>query len=184
LAHKFKVTTAIALLAGLGWGRKLPDQKLPPPCSDVHIISLDLGIFRLQGNVVSTSETPHRGFDLYVSFEDKNGPVRLANDVRVKLGELPPMQGVPFWVDKRATACQIRAMAALRLVNFFTDFSSSKGATPAKLFQVSTKRDAGHSEVSLASSFAVENDCDWSAPAGRPASAVMLLSESIVNVAM
>jgi hypothetical protein len=53
----------------------------------------------------------------------------------------------------------------LRSVNFFTGFRSSKGATPAKLFQVSTRRDAEHSAVSLASSFAVENDCASSAPA-------------------
>src|SRR5712691_689944 len=84
--------------------------------------------------------------------------------------------------NRRATACQIRATAALRLVNFFTGFKSSNGATPAKLFQVSTSREAGHSAVSLASSFGVENDCDSSAPAGSPVSAVMLLSESIVNV--
>src|SRR3984957_18543526 len=71
--------------------------------------------------------------------------------------------------DRRETACQIRATAALRLVNFFTGFSSSNGATPAKLFQVSTRRDAGHSAVSLASSFVLENDCDSSAPAGSPA---------------
>src|ERR1035437_5667366 len=86
--------------------------------------------------------------------------------------------------DRRATACQIRATASFRLVNFFTDFRSSKGATPAKLFQVSTRRDAGHSALSLASSFTLENDCDSSAPAGSEACAVMLLSESIVNVAI
>ena len=60
----------------------------------------------------------------------------------------------------------MRATAALRLVNFFTGFRSSNGATPAKLFQVSTRRDAGHSAVSLASSFWLVNDCDSSAPAG------------------
>jgi hypothetical protein len=38
---------------------------------------------------------------------------------------------------------------------------------------VATKRDTCHSAVSLASSFAVENDCDWSAPAGSPAWAVI-----------
>jgi hypothetical protein len=36
--------------------------------------------------------------------------------------------------DSRATACQIRVTAAFRLVNFFTGFRSSNGATPAKLF--------------------------------------------------
>jgi hypothetical protein len=34
-------------------------------------------------------------------------------------------------------------MAAFGLANFFTGFRSSKGATPAKLFQVSNRRDAG-----------------------------------------
>jgi hypothetical protein len=34
-------------------------------------------------------------------------------------------------------------MAAFRQANFFTGFRSSNGATPAKLFQVSTRRDAG-----------------------------------------
>src|SRR5205814_6530687 len=76
------------------------------------------------------------------------------------------------------------ATAPFRSVNFFSGFRSSHGATPAKLFQVSTKRDAGHSVLSLASSFAVENDCDLSVLAGDPVSAVMLFSESIVNVAM
>src|SRR5580658_5971440 len=67
-------------------------------------------------------------------------------------------------------------------MNFFTGFRSSKSATPAKLFQVSTRRDIGHSAVSFASSFAVENDWDSSAPAGSAALATMLFSESIVNV--
>jgi hypothetical protein len=84
--------------------------------------------------------------------------------------------------DRRSTASQMRATAALRLLSFLTGFKPSNGATHAKLFQVSASLDTGHSAVSLASSFAVENDCDWSAPAGSPASAVMLLSESIVNV--
>jgi len=64
---------------------------------------------------------------------------------------------------------QIRATAALGFVNFFTGLRSSNGATPAKPFQVLTRRDAGHSAVSLANSFAVKNNCDSSAPAGRPA---------------
>ena len=84
--------------------------------------------------------------------------------------------------DRRTTACQIRATAAFRSVNFFTGFRSSKGATPAKLFPASTRRDAGHSAVSLASSLELENDCDWSEPAGSAAWAVMLFSGSIVNV--
>jgi hypothetical protein len=86
--------------------------------------------------------------------------------------------------DNRETACQIRATAAFRLVNFFTGFRSSKGATPAKLFQMLAKRDAGHSAGSFASSFAVENVCDSSAPAGRPAWAVILFSALMVNVDM
>jgi hypothetical protein len=65
--------------------------------------------------------------------------------------------------DRRSTALKILETAAFLSVNFFTGFSSSKGATPAKLFQVSTRRDIGHSAVSLASSFEVENDCDSSA---------------------
>ena len=67
-------------------------------------------------------------------------------------------------------------------MNFLIGFKSSKGATPAKLFQVSTRRDTGHSAVSLASSFAVENDWDSSAPAASAVWATMLFSESIVNV--
>jgi len=78
----------------------------------------------------------------------------------------------------------MRVTAALRLVNFFTGFNSSKGATPAMLFQVSTSRDTGHSALSLASSFALENDCDSSAPTGSSECAVMLFSASIVNVDM
>jgi hypothetical protein len=42
------------------------------------------------------------------------------------------------------TACQIRATAAFRFVNFFTAFKSSNGVTPANLFQVSARRDTGH----------------------------------------
>jgi hypothetical protein len=43
--------------------------------------------------------------------------------------------------DRRCTAAQIRATAALRLANFFTGFNSVKGATPAKLFHTSTSRE-------------------------------------------
>ena len=59
--------------------------------------------------------------------------------------------------DSRSSAFQIRATAPLRLVNFLTGFRSSKGATPAKLFQVSISRETGQSWVSLASSFALEH---------------------------
>jgi hypothetical protein len=51
---------------------------------------------------------------------------------------------------------------------------SSNDVTPAKLFQVSTRRETGHSAVSLASFLALENDCDSSAPDGSVACAVML----------
>jgi hypothetical protein len=127
-----KATAAIAVLAGVCWGRKLPDQKLAPPCDDVHVISLDLGVLRLQGNVVSTSEKHHPGFDLYVSFEDKNGPVPLANDVRIRLGELPPMQGVPFWVNTtglradRATLVPHFSCVPLSVEKYITEHPASK----------------------------------------------------------
>src|ERR1700679_391069 len=84
--------------------------------------------------------------------------------------------------NRRSTAFQIRATAAFLFVNFLTGFKSVKGATPAKLFQVSTKREIGQSAVSFARSFWLVNDCDSSAPAGSPACAVMLLLESIVKV--
>ena len=70
--------------------------------------------------------------------------------------------------ERRATACQIRATAALRLVNFLTAFKSSNGATPAKLFQVSTRRDAGHSALSLASSFLVGEGLRLVDAGGKP----------------
>jgi hypothetical protein len=60
-----------------------------------------------------------------------------------------------------------------------TGFRSSNGTAPAKLFQVSTRRDIGHSEVSLASSFALENACESSALAGSSAYAVMLFSDRL-----
>ena len=70
------------------------------------------------------------------------------------------------------------------VVNLLARLQAVERATPAKLFQMSARRETGHSPVILASSFAVENDCDWSAPAASPTSAVMLLSASIVNVDM
>jgi hypothetical protein len=84
--------------------------------------------------------------------------------------------------NRRATACQIRTTANLRLVKLLHQFQVVEGPTPAKLLHVSTGRDAGHSAVSLASSLVVENACDPSALAGRAAWATMLFSESIVNV--
>jgi hypothetical protein len=86
--------------------------------------------------------------------------------------------------DRRWMASHIRVIPIWRLVNFLTGFRLSKGATPAKLFQMSTRRDVGHYAVSLASSFAVENDCDSPATVGGPVCATMLFSESIVNVGM
>ena len=56
--------------------------------------------------------------------------------------------GANFW-----TACQMRVTAVLRSVNFLTGFRSSKGATPAKLFQISARRAVGQSFASFASSF-------------------------------
>jgi hypothetical protein len=69
-------------------------------------------------------------------------------------------------------------------VNFFTGFNSSNGATPAKLFHISTKRVPDHSALSsrVPSRFRTIAGCG--APAGPSACAAMLLSESMVNVAM
>jgi hypothetical protein len=58
---------------------------------------------------------------------------------------------------RRWTAFQMRPSAAFRSVNFFTGFKSSKGATPAKLFQISRSGEAGQSVESRVSSFSVEN---------------------------
>jgi hypothetical protein len=84
--------------------------------------------------------------------------------------------------ERRATADQMRATAAGRLVNFFTGFKSSKGVTPAKLFQTSTSLAAGQSAASFASSFSESNVFKLSALAGAPACAAMLLSVSMVNM--
>jgi len=72
--------------------------------------------------------------------------------------------------------------AAFRSENFSPASKSSNGGTPAKLFQVSTRRDTSHSAASFASSFAVKTDCYSSAPAGSVAWVVMLFSASIVNI--
>jgi hypothetical protein len=83
-------------------------------------------------------------------------------------------------------AFQIRATAIARVSNFLTGFSSVKGATPAKLFQTSTKRSAGQPAAQPASSSELTKGC---APAAitasawsRVANAVMLFSVSMVNV--
>src|SRR5262249_46337986 len=86
--------------------------------------------------------------------------------------------------DRRWTAAQIRPIAAVRLVNFLTGFNSVKGATPAKLFQTSTRREPGHSAASFASSLALANAWALSMLVGTAAWAAMLFSESIVNVAI
>jgi hypothetical protein len=86
--------------------------------------------------------------------------------------------------DRRWIAPQIRVTADFLLVNFFTGFRSSNGATPAKLFQVSIRREASHSAASFARSFSVANVSRFSVLAGEPVCTAMLLSESIVNVAM
>jgi hypothetical protein len=50
---------------------------------------------------------------------------------------------------------QIRVAATFRSLNFLTGFNLSNGATPAKLFQTSTRRFAGQEPTSLFSSRAV-----------------------------
>jgi hypothetical protein len=82
-------------------------------------------------------------------------------------------------------AFQIRLTAVLRSVNFLTGLRLSKGATPAKEFQTSTKRAAGHSAESLASSFSPEKapsmvPTRWFSASSSTANAVMLLSVSMV----
>jgi hypothetical protein len=49
----------------------------------------------------------------------------------------------------------MRFTAVSLFSNFVTDFKSVKGATLAKLFQISTSRDAGHSFSSCPSSFSI-----------------------------
>src|ERR1039458_4454000 len=75
----------------------------------------------------------------------------------------------------------MRFVALLRFSNFFTDFRSSNGATPAKLFHVSTSRLMGHSAVTFVNSFSVANATSPSCAAGAASSAVMLLCVSIGN---
>ncbi len=88
----------------------------------------------------------------------------------------------------RWTASQMPVTAAFRFVNFLIGFKSLKGATPAKLFQTSTRRLAGQEPASLFSSWAepkysavlilaaVASSCE--------AKTAMLLAESIVKVLM
>ena len=47
----------------------------------------------------------------------------------------------------------MRATADLRSANFFTGLNAVNGATPAKLFQISTGRVRGQEATSLASSW-------------------------------
>ena len=61
--------------------------------------------------------------------------------------------GFATFAGRTWTAPQIRATATLRSVNFFTGLSAVNGATPAKLFQISTGRVRGQEATSLASSW-------------------------------
>ena len=61
--------------------------------------------------------------------------------------------GCATFAGRTCTASQIRVTADLRSVNFFTGLSEVKGATPAKLFQISTGRLRGQEPTSLASSW-------------------------------
>jgi hypothetical protein len=78
----------------------------------------------------------------------------------------------------------MRRTAVGRLVNFLTGWRSSKGTTPAKLFQTSIMLVPGQSVASLVSYFSVAKSCWGSALTGTPACAMMLFSESMVNVAI
>jgi hypothetical protein len=51
--------------------------------------------------------------------------------------------GFATFANKTWTASQMRATATLRSVNFFNGLSVLSGATPAKLFQISTGRLGG-----------------------------------------
>jgi hypothetical protein len=86
------------------------------------------------------------------SFGLRRGLLRLSLDGRDRFRRLRNV------ANRRSTAFQIRATAAFLFVNFLTGFRSVKGATPAKLFQVSTSREIGQSVVSFASSFWLVND--------------------------
>ena len=83
-------------------------------------------------------------------------------------------------------AVQIRSTATFRFVNFFTGLSSVNGATPAKLFQISTGRFAGQDADQLgqflggAEILGVVNL--GGAASSSEAKAVMLLFASIVKV--
>src|SRR5579871_6083756 len=90
------------------------------------------------------------------------------------------------FADKTWTAFQMRSTATLRFVNLFTGARSVKGATPAKLFQISAGRFAGQEAINLASSWAEPKYPAWLILAARASSseakAVMLLFASIVKV--
>src|SRR5215469_5164944 len=83
--------------------------------------------------------------------------------------------------SRRWIACQIRATATFRSVNFLTGFSSPNGDTPAKPFQISIKRLTGHSAPSLPNSFWLLNANPPVASSLEP-NTVMLLFSSMVNV--
>ena len=60
--------------------------------------------------------------------------------------------GFATFANKTWIAIQIRSTATFRFVNFFTGLRSVNGATPAKLFQISTGRVRGQEATSLANS--------------------------------
>src|ERR1019366_2116794 len=93
----------------------------------------------------------------------------LCSDVRLAAcAATPPSR---LWI-----AFQIRRMAVLRLVNFFT------GTQPGMLFQISTRRLAGQLAVSSCSSASPRKVSPLAASASfLLAKAVMLFSRSILN---
>src|ERR1035437_1539843 len=94
--------------------------------------------------------------------------------------------GFATFAGRTWTASQMRATAVLRSVNFFTGLSAVNGATPAKLFQISTVRLRGQDATSLASSWGEPKySALWILAArasSNEATAVMLLFVSIVKV--
>jgi hypothetical protein len=77
---------------------------------------------------------------------------------------------------------QIFAAAVFALLKLFT------GSTPARLFQISASRSAGHFAASVASSFWLMKDSNGvvraAAASSRVAKALIPLSMSMVNIFM